>query len=77
MKILSSLECQSFPTTLDALVSRSMSSGSRGSRHMISKRSDASVRNARRRPGVQKNGCVKHVVVSGLNGNNSLHVLYA
>jgi hypothetical protein len=63
---LSNRECQSFPTTPYAPFSSSIRSGSRGSRHMISNRSDASCKNARRRAGVQKKGWSKHAVVSGL-----------
>lgn len=53
-KILSSREGQSEPTTLIALCSSKTRCGSRGSRHMISKRSEASCKNPRRRPGSQK-----------------------
>ena len=65
-KILSSRETQSVPTTLMALSSSKTRLGSRGSRHMISKRSEASCKNPSRRPGSQKYGCMRHVFVSGL-----------
>lgn len=66
MKILSRRECQSLPTMSKASFSSVNSRGSLGSRHMISNRSDASCRKCNRRPESQKNGCSRHVVVSGL-----------
>ena len=66
MNHLSNRAFQSLPTTLNASLSSSISIGSRGSRHIISKRSDASWRKLRRLPGSQKYGCNRHVGVSGL-----------
>lgn len=66
MNNLSSRDCQSFPTTWDAPVSSVIRLTSRGSLHMISKRSEASCRNVNRFPGSQKYGWSKHEVVSGL-----------
>ena len=62
----SNRECQSFPTTWDAPVSSVIKFTSRGSRHIISKRSEASCRKVNRFPGSQKYGWSKHEVVSGL-----------
>jgi hypothetical protein len=63
---LSNLACQSFPTIPCAPFSSIRRYGSFGSLHMISNLSDASCKKFRRRPGFQKNGCSRHVVVSGL-----------
>lgn len=67
MKILSSRVCQSFPTTEEALCSKASRLASLGSRHIISKRSEASCRKLSRRPASQKKGCKRTVVVSGLD----------
>lgn len=66
LKTLSSLACQSFPTIANAPVSSTTRLWSRGSRHMISNRSDASWRKFSRRAGSQKKGCTRQDVVSGL-----------
>lgn len=66
MNILSIFEHQSRPTTSIAPDSSVMMADSGGSCSMISNRSDASHRNARRLDGVQKNGWVRHSEVSGL-----------
>lgn len=63
---LSALEYQSLPTTSTALASSATMGGSGGSALRISKRSDASHRNASRLAGVQKKGCTRQSPVSGL-----------
>jgi hypothetical protein len=71
VKTLSSRLYQSCPITPTASSSSDTSKLSGGSSSMISKRSEASQRKARRLAGVQKKGCCKHSEVVGLESARS------